>query len=63
MKALRLNSPNNLVLEDMELGKLESGWVKISVKAVGVCGSDVASIAGKLPFTKFPITPGHEFSG
>lgn len=63
MKALRLRSPNNLIVEDIKPTKLESSWVRISVKRVGVCGSDLSSIAGKLPFTKFPITPGHEFAG
>lgn len=63
MRALRLNSPNNYRMEDVEPGTLKPGWVRIHVKAVGVCGSDLASMAGKLAFTKFPITPGHEFSG
>ena len=63
MKALRAISANNFSIEDMEPGELEPGWVRIKVKSVAVCGSDMASIAGRLPFTKFPITPGHEFSG
>jgi len=63
MKALRLRSPNNLTVEDIKPTKLEFSVVRISVKRVGVCGSDLSSIAGKLPFTKFPITPGHEFAG
>lgn len=63
MRALRLNSPNNFVIEDVEPGQLKPGWVRIHVKSVGVCGSDMSSMAGKLPFTKYPITPGHEFSG
>ncbi len=33
------------------------------MKAVGVCGSDLTSISGALPFTRFPIVPGHEASG
>ncbi len=63
MRALRLISPNTYRIEDVKPGILKPGWVRIRVKAVGVCGSDLASMAGKLAFTKFPITPGHEFSG
>lgn len=63
MKALRLIAPNNLILKDVEQSNLRPGWTRIKVKSVGVCGSDLSSIAGKLPFTKYPITPGHEFSG
>jgi 2-desacetyl-2-hydroxyethyl bacteriochlorophyllide A dehydrogenase len=37
--------------------------VRLAVRNVGVCGSDYSSIAGKLPFTRFPIVPGHEASG
>ena len=63
MKALRLLGPNNLQLQDIERPKLEDGWCRIKVLRVGVCGSDISSISGKLIFTRFPITPGHEFSG
>jgi len=52
-----------MVLKEMEQTKLKPGWVRINVKSVGICGSDLYSITGKLPFTKYPITPGHEFSG
>jgi L-iditol 2-dehydrogenase len=37
--------------------------VRLAVRNVGVCGSDYSSIAGKLPFTRFPIVPGHEAAG
>ena len=56
MKALRLNAPNNLILEDVEQSNLNPGRVRINVKSVGVCGFDLSSITGKLPFTKYLIT-------
>jgi len=37
--------------------------VRLRVRSVGVCGSDYSSMAGKLPFTKYPIVVGHEASG
>ncbi len=39
------------------------GQVRIRIRNVGICGSDYSSVAGKLPFTRFPIVPGHEASG
>jgi len=63
MKALRLYGPGNIGLEDVSGKTLPAGWCRIRVLCVGVCGSDISSMAGKLMFTKFPITPGHEFSG
>ena len=63
MKALRLHSPKNLAIEHVHPARIHPGWVRIGVERVGVCGSDLASIAGNLPFTKFPINPGHELSG
>ena len=63
MKALRLTKPKKLELQDVTPRNLPKGWCRVRVLAVGVCGSDVSSILGKLPFTKYPVTPGHEFSG
>ena len=63
MKALRLTEPKKLELQDVTPGDLPKGWCRVRVLAVGVCGSDVSSILGKLPFTRYPVTPGHEFSG
>lgn len=63
MKALRLLGPNDLRAMDVARPVLPVGWCRIKVQAVGICGSDISSIAGKLVFTNFPITPGHEFCG
>lgn len=63
MKALRLLKPKELSLEEVTSKKLPPGWCRIKTLSVGVCGSDISSISGKLPFTRYPITPGHEFSG
>lgn len=63
MKALRLYGPGNIGLEEVPSKPLPDGWCRVRVLSVGVCGSDISSMAGRLMFTKFPITPGHEFSG
>ncbi len=63
MKALLLKAPRQLELTELPRPSLASSQVRLRVRKVGVCGSDYSSIAGKLPFTKFPIVPGHEASG
>jgi 2-desacetyl-2-hydroxyethyl bacteriochlorophyllide A dehydrogenase len=63
MKALYLRGPRQLEVADLPRPPLASGQVRMRVRKVGICGSDYSSIAGKLPFTRFPIVPGHEASG
>ncbi len=63
MKALLLKAPRQLEPVDLEPSPLSPGQVRVRVRRVGVCGSDYSSIGGKLPFTRFPIVPGHEASG
>ncbi len=63
MRALLLQAPRDLVLVDLPRPELTAGQVRVRVRKVGVCGSDYSSIAGKLPFTRYPIVPGHEASG
>jgi L-gulonate 5-dehydrogenase len=63
MKALLLKGPRQLELVDLARPDLSPGQVRVRIRKVGVCGSDYSSIAGKLPFTRFPIVPGHEASG
>ena len=40
-----------------------AGQVKIRVKAVGICGSDIHAYYGEHPFMSFPIVLGHEVCG
>ena len=63
MKALLLKAPRQLELTEMARPDLLDCQVRVRIDKVGVCGSDYASIAGKLPFTRFPIVPGHEAAG
>lgn len=63
MKAILLAAPKQLRITDLPRPALADGQVRVRVRNVGVCGSDYSSIAGKLPFTRFPIVVGHEASG
>ncbi|WP_431906596.1 alcohol dehydrogenase catalytic domain-containing protein [Nonomuraea jabiensis] len=53
---------------DMSLIRVDTqepgpGQVRVTVEACGVCHSDQLIIAGHVPGTTFPITPGHEIAG
>ncbi len=37
--------------------------VLVKIMRIGVCGSDIHVYHGKHPFTKYPVTQGHEVSG
>lgn len=63
MKALLLKGPRDLQLTELPSPAIGVGQVRLRIHKVGICGSDYSSIAGKLPFTRFPIVPGHEATG
>lgn len=63
MKALQVTGPKRMHLVNIQSPKLSPGQVRIKVHQVGVCGTDISLIAGKLPFARYPIVPGHEFAG
>ena len=39
------------------------GEVRLRIKRIGVCGSDVHVQHGRHPFTPYPVVQGHEFAG
>jgi len=61
MKAAVFNG-TELIIEDVKIPSLTPTQVLIKVKAVGLCGTDLAIIEGNLP-TPTPIIIGHELSG
>lgn len=63
MRALVLYGPGNLRLENVPEPEPESGWVKIRVRRVGICGTDKALYKGTYPPRKLPLIPGHEIAG
>jgi len=56
--------PGNVDLREMEEPKPGPGEVKIEVKAVGICGSDLHIYSGDIKLLiRPPVIMGHEFSG
>jgi len=62
MKAAVLHGIDDLRYEDVPTPIIKEGEALVKVKAAGVCGSDVPRIMKKGTY-KFPLIPGHEFSG
>lgn len=64
MKALCVQSPNNLVIQERAIPKIETpAEVLIKVKAGGICGSDVHIYHGTSSVATYPRVIGHEIVG
>ena len=63
MKAALLEKPYQFVIKEIAEPKIKKSWVKIKVKSVGVCGSELHAFQGKHPFRIPPIISGHEVGG
>jgi L-gulonate 5-dehydrogenase len=63
MRAIEVTAPHQLHVTERPMPEPGDGQVRIHVDWAGVCGTDYSLIAGKLTFAKYPIVPGHEFSG
>ena len=63
MRALVIPEPGRFSLETLPDPSAGPGELVIAPDACGICGTDLHILAGEVPFTSYPIVPGHEFSG
>ncbi|MHB9091924.1 MAG: zinc-dependent alcohol dehydrogenase, partial [Chloroflexota bacterium] len=63
MKAVQLKAPYQIEIVDLPSSPLGAGEARVRIACSGICGSDMAIIRGANPFAKYPVVPGHEFSG
>ena len=64
MKAVRVNEIENLEIVDLDEVELkDNDDVKIKIKAVGICGSDIGIYNGSNPMAQYPRIIGHEMTG
>ena len=62
MKAAVVVANEDVQYQEIPEPEVKKGWVKIKVKASGICGSDVPRVLyNGVHF--YPIVLGHEFSG
>ena len=61
MQALQLTAPQNFsLLQKAAPASPPAGQVLVKVRAIGICGTDVAGYLGKMPFIHYPRILGHE---
>jgi 2-desacetyl-2-hydroxyethyl bacteriochlorophyllide A dehydrogenase len=63
MRAISCVAPGELALIDIAKPELKTGWVRVGIKHIGICGTDYHIFEGKHPFLQYPRIMGHELSG
>ncbi len=63
MKAMTFLEPGKMELIYIPEPEMGPEDVLIDIHYVGLCGTDLSTYRGKMPFVKYPRIPGHEVSG
>ncbi|MDQ0271007.1 zinc-dependent alcohol dehydrogenase [Cytobacillus purgationiresistens] len=58
-----MTNPGIINFNEVEVPEVKKHEIKIKVKNIGVCGSDIHVNHGKHPYTSYPVVQGHEISG
>lgn len=58
-----MTAPGEIMFREIETPECKENEVLIKIMNIGICGSDIHVYHGKHPFTKYPVTQGHEVSG
>jgi threonine dehydrogenase-like Zn-dependent dehydrogenase len=62
MRALVFTGPGTMELQDVAVPEAREGWVPITVRACGICGSELHGFRA-VGFRRPPLVMGHEFAG
>lgn len=57
-----MTEPGKIVFQKVPVPVPAAGQVLVKIRMIGICGSDIHVYHGKHPFTKYPVTQGHELS-
>jgi L-iditol 2-dehydrogenase len=63
MRQQVMTSPGIIEFREVPVPEIGDSQVLVKIEKIGVCGSDIHVYHGKHPFTKYPVTQGHEVSG
>ena len=63
IKALMIEAENVTRFHDIAEAPLGAGQVRVGVRHIGLCGSDLNTFKGLNPLVKLPRIPGHEIGG
>lgn len=62
MKQAVMTSPGVIEYRDVPVPPVGDDQIKVKMKRIGVCGSDIHVNHGKHPYTSYPVVQGHEVS-
>lgn len=62
MKAVVIQKPGVVSLEQVNIPEPPAGFVRVKVKAAAICATDLEVLDGNIP-ANYPLIPGHEWSG
>lgn len=55
-------APGQIQFRDVPVPEVQPDQIKVKMKRIGVCGSDIHVYHGKHPYTSYPVVQGHEVS-
>lgn len=58
-----MTAPGKIEFRDIPIPIAEKGEILLKMIRIGICGSDIHVYHGSHPFTRYPVTQGHEVSG
>lgn len=58
-----MTRPGEIEFQEVPIPEITDDQVLIKIMRIGVCGSDIHVYHGEHPFTRYPVTQGHEVSG
>lgn len=57
-----MTKPGKIVYQEVDVPEVKPDQIKIKMKRIGICGSDIHVNHGKHPYTSYPVVQGHEVS-
>ena len=58
-----MTAPGEIEFHEVAEPEMRDDQVLVKMMRLGICGSDIHVYHGKHPYTKYPVTQGHEVSG
>ena len=57
-----MNRPGEITFREVPVPAVAAHQIKVKMKRIGVCGSDIHVFHGRHPYTPYPVVQGHEVS-
>lgn len=57
-----MTEPGTIIYQEVDIPEIHPDQIKVKMKRIGICGSDIHVNHGKHPYTSYPVVQGHEVS-